>query len=259
LVNDIADAESDRRDPRKRDRPIAAGLVPQPVALTAAAILVAAGAAIGFPLGIRFEAALTLYACLAVSYSLWLKEVAVIDIGIVSSGFLIRAIAGGLAVHVPVSEWFLILISFGSLLIVAGKREADLAAALSHAEPGDGADIEAVPGVAPSLAARRGQAPLPRRPQEYSLAYLRFVWMMASAVSIAGYCLWAFSMPHLRADVPWAELSIIPFVLAILRYGLLLDAGVGGEPEEVILRDRPLQLLAVAWLVVYTLGVYLGR
>jgi hypothetical protein len=141
------------------------------------------------------------------------------------------------------------------LLIVAGKREADYARAIA-----DEAELEVPSDDSQAQAA----APLRlladgRRPKEYSVAYLRYVWMMASAVSIAGYCLWAFENRYMHGGTPWGELSIIPFVLGILRYGLLLDAGHGAAPEDVLLRDRPLQILAVAWVAVFTLGVYLGR
>jgi decaprenyl-phosphate phosphoribosyltransferase len=113
LVNDVVDAPWDRAHPRNRYRPVAAGVVSPRLALAAAAFLVAGGAAIGGWLGWRFEASLGLYAGLTVAYSLWLREIAVLDIGVVASGFVIRAIAGSFAVHVPVSEWFLILTSFG--------------------------------------------------------------------------------------------------------------------------------------------------
>jgi len=220
--------------------------------VTAAALL-AGGAAIGASLGWRFEVAVGLYVGLTIAYSLWLREIAVLDIGVVASGFVIRAIAGSLAVHVPVSEWFLILTSFGSLLIVAGKREADYAGAAATDAELD-VPVDSPADVAAAVRRRNG-----RRPAEYSVAYLRYVWMMASAVSIAGYCLWAFEKPYVHGGIPWGEVSIVPFVLGILRYGLLLDAGHGAAPEDVLLHDRPLQFLAVAWVVVFTLGVYLGR
>jgi len=255
LVNDVIDAPWDRIDPLKRQRPVATGVVSPPMALWAAGVLLLGGVTIGLALGWRFEVAVGAYVGLTIAYSLWLREVAVLDIGGVASGFVIRAIAGSLAVHVPLSKWFLILTSFGSLLIVAGKREADYARTTA-----DEAELDVANGGGPRGSnGTLARTPAGRRPKEYTVAYLRYVWMMASAVSIAGYCLWSFEKLYVHGGVPWGELSVIPFVLAILRYELLLDAGHGGAPEDVILRDRPLQLLAVAWVVVYALGVYLGR
>lgn len=232
LVNDLIDREHDARHPVKRFRPIASGdLSTRAAAATATVLLVAGGGAAAF-LGWRFAAAVGAYVVLTVSYSLWLKPVAVVDIGAVALGFVIRAIAGGLATGVSVSQWFLILTSFLSLFVVAGKRYADV----SLAEPG---------------LASRG-------PVDYTPGFLRFVWTMSAAVSVAAYCLWAFSSPQAVHTPGWAQVSAIPFVLAILRYALVLESGRAGAPEEILISDRPLQILAAAWVVTYLVGVYGG-
>ncbi len=80
--------------------------------------------------------------------------------------------------------------------------------------------------------------------------------MMASGFSIAAYSLWAFAQPHMHDGIAWSEVSIVPFALAVLRYALVLDAGRGGAPEDVVLSDRPLQLIGLMWLALYGLGVY---
>jgi len=192
--------------------------------------------------GLRFLAILGLYAGLTVAYSMWLKRVAVIDIAVVASGYLLRAIAGSMATGIPLSQWFLILVSFGALFVVAGKRHAELLSAGSRMEPTNG-----------------GSGAADKAPVKYTVGFLRYVWMLASAVAIAAYCLWAFSRPTSDATIPWAELSAIPFVLTVLRYGLLLDAGRGGAPEDVLLSDGPLIVLVVIWVLVYAAGVYVAR
>jgi decaprenyl-phosphate phosphoribosyltransferase len=92
---------------------------------------------------------------------------------------------------------------------------------------------------------------------EYTTGYLRFVWQLAAGVAVLGYCLWALEMgglPH-TGVLPWRQLSVVAFVLAVLRYAVFADRGTAGEPEEVVLRDRPLALIGGAWLGMYALEV----
>ena len=234
-LNDAADVEADRRHPTKRRRPIAAGEVPLRLAVVAGVILLVAG--MGVALIVRWEllAVIAVYVGLTGSYTVWLKHVAVIDIAVVASGFIMRAIAGGVATHLPISQWFLIVASFGSLFVVAGKRYGE------HREMGDDrADTRSTLGL-------------------YTLPYLRYVWMIASGVAITAYCLWAFEQSAGRSGLPWFELSIIPFVIALLRYALLLETGHGSAPEDVILGDRTLQAVGVVWVALFACAVYVGK
>lgn len=233
LLNDARDAEADRAHPEKRHRPVAAGIVPVGTAVAVGLVLVALGFGVAALVGLTFLGMVALYVVTTVAYTLWLKHTAVIDIAVVASGFIIRAVAGGLAVGVPISRFFLIVASFGALFLVAGKRHGE------HLDLG------------PERAQTRATL------SEYSREYLRFVWTMAAAVTIAAYCLWAFEQSG-GSFVPWYELSIIPFVLFVLRYALLLGNGRGSAPEELILGDRGLQASALAWVLVYGAGVYLG-
>lgn len=238
LVNDAADVELDRAHPRKRFRPLAAGDVSTRQALTAAAALLVAALAVAATAGWRLVVVLAVYVALTAAYTRWLKRVAIVDIATVAAGFVLRAIAGAVVTGVVVSQWFLILVSFAALFVVAGKRHGELAA----------------------LAAADGAGDASARPLVgYTLDYLRYVWMVSSGVAITAYCLWAFDQPHAAEHVPWSELSAIPFVLAILRYALLLDLGKGAAPEDVILGDRPLVSLSAAWLAIYALGVALAH
>ncbi len=235
LLNDIVDASSDRTHPVRRTRPIAAGIVSPRAGAVVAAVCLVAGFAVAALVGVGVVVSLAVYVCLVASYTFALKGVAVFDIAVVAACFVIRAVAGSVATDVGLSQWFLILVSFGALFIVAGKRYAEFDAF------GD----------------RLSEARSPM--QEYTAAYLRYVWMLASAVTIAAYCLWAFAQPHAAHHVPWSELSAIPFVLAVLRYGLLLETGRGGAPEDVLLGDASLLGLGLAWLAVYGCGVSFGR
>jgi decaprenyl-phosphate phosphoribosyltransferase len=233
LLNDARDADADRAHPRKRHRPVAAGSVSIPLAVTAGLVLAGLGLALGAAVSLGLLGLLLLYLCITAAYTLYLKEVAVVDIAVVASGFIIRAVAGGVAVGVPISRYFLIVASFLSLFIVVGKRHGE------HLDLG------------PEAAVVRATL------SEYSREYLRFVWTMASAVTITAYCLWAFEQSG-GPGVPWFELSIIPFVLFVLRYALILGTGRGSTPEDLVLGDRGLLLWAGVWVVVYGAGVYLG-
>jgi decaprenyl-phosphate phosphoribosyltransferase len=231
LVNDVGDVEEDRRHPTKRERPIAAGIVSKRLALVTAALLALGGFAVALAIRPAFLALVAGYIATTMAYTIWLKHMAVFDIAVVASGFIFRAVAGGVAVDVPISRWFLIVTSFGSLFIVAGKRYSE------HVTMGVERET-----VRATLAT-------------YSRDYLRFVWTMAASVTLGGYCLWAFEQSELEGSIPWFELSIGPVVLGILRYALLLDEGYGGAPEEIALSDRPLQVLGVLWVILFGAGV----
>jgi decaprenyl-phosphate phosphoribosyltransferase len=235
LVNDVGDVEEDRRHPTKRERPIASGLVSPRLAIVTAVALVLGG--FGVAAGVRwgFLALLAGYLAVTLAYTFWLKHMAVFDIAVVASGFIFRAVAGGIAIDVPISRWFLIVTSFGSLFMVAGKRYSE------HITMG--AEREATRS---TLAT-------------YSREYLRYVYTMASGVTLLGYCLWAFEQSKLEGSVPWFELSIIPFSVAILRYALLLEEGYGGAPEDIVLGDRPIQILGAIWLILFGAGVSIAH
>jgi len=174
---------------------------------------------------------LVAYLGLAGAYMFVLRKIALIDLAAISGGFLLRAVAGGVATGVPLSMWFLMVAGFGSMFLAAGKRHAE------YVELGD---------------ARAEHRPSLR---EYSEPYLRYVQYAASTVVMAAYALWAFE--GVAGGSLWSELSIIPFVLGIFRYALLLEHGRGATPEDVVLSDAPLLVLGAAWLVLVVIGVYL--
>ena len=232
FLNDALDVHADRMHPKKRHRPIAAGDVAVPVAYVLAAVLLSAGVAIAFVASSELAIVIGVYVGVTIAYSTWLKHVPVVDLAAVASGFVLRAIAGGVATGVEISQWFLIVTSFGSLFIVAGKRHAE------HLDMGDEAGDHR------------------RTLEAYSLSFLRYVRSTASAVTIASYCLWSFEKGDVAAAPLWYELSIIPFVLAVLSYALRLERGAGSAPEDIILHDRTILLLGLAWAACFALGVY---
>jgi len=244
MVNDILDVESDRAHPKKRHRPIAAGVVPVPTAAVVAAVLFVGGVAIalfnrGFGGSPNWALAGVVagYAVLTTLYSFWLKKIAVIDLVVLSAGFILRLLGGAYATGVDVSDWFLVISLFGSLFIAAAKRHAEAE------ELGDQASI-----LRPTLG-------------EYSIEYLGFARSVAAAGTIISYCLWAVEAGSEGAaaavSTPWAQLSIVPMLIAVLRYALLVDQGKGSAPEDVILHDRQMQLMGVLLVLCIFVGVYL--
>jgi len=234
LVNDVADAAADRRHPAKRTRPIASGRLAPAAAVAAAAALVLCGLAIGWVAAPALALCLLAYVALTLAYSCWLRHLPVLDLATVASFFVVRAVAGGLAAGVPLSRWFLLVACFGSLFVVAGKRAGE------HAALG---------------AARAATRPALMR---YSLAYLRTVRTLAAGVTVTAYCLWAFEPTAAPAIPLLVELSIVPFVLFMLRYAMLIEEDGGQAPEDLVLSDRGLQVATLAWLLAFAAGVSLG-
>lgn len=128
------------------------------------------------------------------------------------------------------SKWFLLVMAFGSLFMAAGKRYAEL-----------------------QLAQRTG-AKIRKSLEYYTTTYLRFVWTLAATAVVLCYGMWAFD--DTRSDNVFYAISMVPFTIAILRYAVDVDGGEAGEPEEVALGDRALQLLALAWVVLVGIAVY---
>ena len=161
-----------------------------------------------------------------------------VDLVAVASGFVLRAAAGAVAVDVPMSRWFVLCITFGSLFIVVGKRYAELN------EMGKGS------GTRVTL-------------DSYSVGYLRILLSVSCGAALLSYCVWAFETSEASAatsgssfDFPFYELSIVPMLTALFRYLLVLEQGGGGAPEEVFAKDRVLQLLGLCWIIVYGVAVY---
>jgi decaprenyl-phosphate phosphoribosyltransferase len=239
LINDANDVEADRLHPRKRHRPVASGAVPVPVAYGFGVASIVAAAAMGFLVAVPLGATIAGYVVLTTTYSLWLKRVAVVDLVAVSAGFVLRAVAGAAATDVPISPWFFIVASGGALLMVTGKREAELASADGSSET---------------------RAVL----SQYTRGFLASVRTVATTMALMAYCLWAFEPGSAISESGLAvgsvafQLSIAPFGLAVLRYSLLIDAGEGEEPERLVLKDRTLLVAGALWAIIYGYGVYVA-
>ena len=230
LVNDVRDREQDRLHPSKRLRPVAAGELSPRVALRSAAVLALVGIGGATAITPGLGAVGLCYLALTASYSLWLRGVVVLDILAIAAGFVLRAIAGGVATDIYLSRWFVIVTGCCAIFLVTAKRYAEL-----REHDGSGS----------------ARATLRR----YSLGHLRLTLLAAATLAGVAYTGWAFTRP---AHVVWYGLSIAPFLLWFARYATLIGAGAGQTPEELILRDRTLLALSATWSLLFLGGVYAG-
>jgi len=236
VVNDLVDVERDREHAEKRLRPIASGEVPVREAAIGAALLTLLALAIGLAIGRSFVAALIVYLGTSHFYSLAGKNIVVLDALLVAAGFVMRAVAGALAIQVPYSDWFVLCTAFLALFIVFSKRRAELLAV------GDGA-------------AR--SRPVLALYTEGSLAAFTAASMAAAVIS---YSLYVQDM-HVKSG---RALELLPFtvpfvVFVIFRYHLLVERGILGEkPEEAIFRDRALLASLLGFAAVALAAFYGG-
>ena len=231
LINDVRDREEDRFHFRKRRRPVAAGELTPKAAVWSAAVMALAGILIALAVRPALAAVGCGYLALTASYSLWWRHVVVADIVAIAAGFVLRAVAGGAATDVYLSRSFLLVTSWCAVYLVAGKRYAELSESST-------------------LAARRSTL------RSYSIGSLRALLAVSATLAGAAYAMWAFTRPEHGV---WYELSMVSFVLWLARYAVLLGRGAGQAPEELILRDRVLLALSVAWALLFLCGVYVGR
>jgi decaprenyl-phosphate phosphoribosyltransferase len=233
--NDIKDVAQDRLHPKKKFRPIASGQIPLGVARMVGTGLLAGGPVLAFFVRPQAGAVLALYAVLTLGYSTRLKHVPLLDLAIVSSGFVLRAMAGAAATTTPMSNWFVLCVTFGSFFIVTGKRFAELL----------------------ELGASAGETRASLK--SYTLDFLRQLLVISCTATVLSYCLWAFeNATNNNEIVPLHGVSIVPMVLALLRYLMVLEKGGGGAPEEVFMRDRTIQVYGLIWVVIYGLAVYVN-
>jgi decaprenyl-phosphate phosphoribosyltransferase len=230
-INDVRDALEDRRHPRKRHRPVAAGEL-DPRRATALGISLVL---VGLTLCVLVRPLLGVvglgYVALTLAYTVALRSVPLLDIAAIAGGFVLRAVAGGVAAPVTLSRWFVLVVTSAAVLVAAGKRQAELRRT--------------------ELAGSGGRSVLAR----YGAARLRLILAGSAGLALFAYSVWAFDLPDVD-DVPWRPLTLIPFVACLLRYGTLVKSGAAEAPEDLLLTDRWLQVAGVVWLVLFALSVH---
>jgi 4-hydroxybenzoate polyprenyltransferase len=237
LLNDVADRERDRRHPRKRGRPVAAGRLAPRTAVVLATILIVGALGAGLTIAPAFSAVGTAYVLLLGAYSAWLKHIVIVDVLVVASGFTLRAVAGALAIDVEISGWLLICSILIALFLALGKRRHEYLA------------LGALAGV---------HRPILR---EYSPALLDQMIAVVTASTVTAYALYTMS-PETIAKFQTSLLpATLPFVLyGIFRYlYLLYQKQLGGSPAELLLNDRALLINTSLWIVAVIVIIYWPR
>jgi len=233
LINDLVDVESDRAHPSKRHRPLASGQLSNPVAI--AAVVVIAGAILPLALLIKpgFALILVAYLAMQIAYSFKLKHVVLIDVMVVAGGFLLRVAAGVVLVDVVrFSPWLYVFTTMLALFMAFGKRRQEIALL-----EGNAINHRAILG-------------------QYNIALLDEMIVIVTATTVLTYSLYTFSAEGLPSN--HTMMLTIPFVLyGIFRYLYLIHVrGEGGAPEEVALRDLPIQITVIGWGVSVVLVLY---
>jgi len=234
LINDLTDLEADRLHPEKRKRPLASGELPVAAAILATAILLLIAVPLAYFLSPGFAAVLLTYLLLNLAYSRWLKHIAIIDVIVLASFYLLRVVAGLTLIQVArFSPWLYVVTTLGALYIGFGKRRAELSLladeASNHRRVLDG----------------------------YTIPLLDQFITIVSATTIVAYSLYTFSAPNLPEN--HAMMLTIPFAIyGIFRYLYIVQTKQGGgAPEEELLADRPLQFTIFLWGVTVLVIFYL--
>ncbi|MDP2994770.1 MAG: decaprenyl-phosphate phosphoribosyltransferase [Anaerolineales bacterium] len=224
IFNDLLDVEADRQHPVKKNRPIAMGQLPVPVALAAGATLSLLAIVFGYLLAWQFALTILVYFAMMLTYSKWLKHVPILDVLILAAGFVLRVHAGTTLITVErFSPWLYVLMTLLALYLGFGKRRAELALladeATNHRKVLDG----------------------------YTIPLLDQFITIVSGTTIVAYSLYTFFRPETPGK--HALMLTIPFVIyAIFRYLYLIQVKqIGGEPEEILLSDRPFQISIFLW------------
>ncbi|MCM2254461.1 MAG: decaprenyl-phosphate phosphoribosyltransferase [Vicinamibacteria bacterium] len=234
LVNDLVDVERDRLHPEKQQRPIASGAVSVPLARSAALVLGAGSLTVAALLSLEFLACAIAYLALNLLYSFRLKNVVILDVLSISLGFVLRAVAGGVAIVVPISDWLLVCTILLALFLALAKRRAEITG-LEAAASGHRAILA-----------------------EYSPYLLDQMISVVTASCLTAYAFYTLA-PETVAKFQTDRLSwTIPFVIyGIFRYLYLVHRkDQGGSPSDVLLTDRPLLLTVFLWAVAVVAIVY---
>ncbi len=237
-ANDVLDVEEDRKHPLKRFRPVASGAVSPGSALVFATLLAIAALAVGFsglvldlglPPGVGIAG--VSYLVLQVFYTTILKHTAILDVMSISAGFLIRALAGVAAVASPISPWLLVCTGLLTLFLGFSKRRHEIATL------GEGAAVHR------------------RNLQDYSVPLLDEMMNIMISATIIAYTLYTFTVYEDQNEI--FMMASIPFVVyGVFRYMLLVHRNGGGNPDTLLLSDRPLQVALFFWLLVVMAAIY---
>ncbi|MFQ5416697.1 MAG: decaprenyl-phosphate phosphoribosyltransferase [Myxococcota bacterium] len=234
VVNDLLDAERDRNHPEKRSRPIASGAVSSTRAAVLTTALTVASLGIAFRIGTEFGGAVVIYMVMTHFYSLMGKNIVILDVLLIAFGFVIRAIAGALSIQVPISDWFILCTAFLALFLAVTKRKAELVSL-----QGDASNAR------PVLA-------------QYTESSLNSFIATTMAATLISYGLYVLDFQRQTSTDLRLLMGTFPIVVfGVFRYHQLAETtSMGDKPEEVLLRDRPIQLCGILFGLVAVTALY---
>lgn len=230
--NDLRDRKLDSMHPTKSLRPIARGAVSPPLASAFVLVSLVTALVIAAAVDLRLLLVVGAYAVITTSYSLGLKRVPVLELVIVSLGFVLRILAGAAAVDTGVTDWFLIVIGAGALMVIIAKRES---------EERRVQDVGGIPrGVLSS----------------YSLDYLAGLRATISAVVLTTGCIATFAKAHEVSIPVLVQVSVVPFALVILEFNRVAAVDGVETPEQIAYANRVIQISGALWVIAVVGGVY---
>lgn len=235
IINDLVDLEKDRAHPVKRNRPLPSGQLSRHAALVAAILFAIAGIALSFWLNWRFGLVIVIYLILMILYSFWLKNIVIIDVLTIAAGFVLRVAGGVVAITVErFSPWLYVCMTLLALFMAVGKRRHELTLLAGNASS--------------------HRAIL----EQYNLQFLDDMISLVISTTVIAYSLYTFSAPNLPAN--HTMMLTIPFVLyGLFRYLYLVRVkGLGGAPEDLVLKDKPLLLDVMLFGLAAVAVLYLG-
>lgn len=229
-INDARDRHEDRRHPRKWRRPVAAGDISPGEAAAHGVAWIACGLILGAAVTPVVALVGLGYIALTISYSWVWRHIPLLDLVALAGGFVLRAVAGGVAAPVGLSRWFVLVVTCAAGFVATGKRLAEISRAPARADH------------------------TRRVLRRYTREGLRRLLALAGAGALFAYCVWAFELPDVDG-IPWRPLTVIPFVVCLLRYGSVVQSGVGEAPEEILTADRTIALAGLTWLLLFIMSV----
>jgi 4-hydroxybenzoate polyprenyltransferase len=238
IVNDLADIERDRQHPKKKNRPLASGQLPVSLAIAAAVALPLISVGVALLYSWQFAVILVIYIVLHILYSFWLKHIVLIDILTITAGYVLRVAGGVVLINVArFSPWLYTCMALLALFLAIGKRRQELL----------------------SLGENAGNV----RPifKDYNLPLLDDLLRMVTTSTLIAYILYIIEAPSILLAGNKLALITVPFVVyALFRYLYLIHVrGEGSAPDEVLLRDRPLQLTLLLWGLSFVVVLYAPR
>ena len=227
ILNDLSDMESDRKHSKKKLRPFASEILSVRIGFLIIGVLVLILFLLLSQLPNRFTLVVFIYTLNTLIYTRFLKQVPVLEMFVVAFGFVLRLIAGGVVTNLAISEWFLLVGGFGALFVVAEKR-------LAEKKQADSQDVRHVV-------------------KNYTTEFLYLSTAISVAVCVTSYSFWAFRQ---TINPFWFQISVIPFVMALFQYRWISERDGIEAPEDAILSDLPLLILALLCVISLSIGIY---